>query len=512
MEAVVASASLIGIMAMPSPSQPVKLKRIQTSTLFAQVDSAPPIGGLVLDSPHSKFLLTPEVVLMEPSEFEIHRGGAPATPGKPGTRLIFLNTSLTADEQTALVELHQALEAEGEVHEDSEGEIPAFVRLHALRILQQAKGNVKKALLSMLTHLEMRVRMMPVSESAVIEDLRKGMMYWHGRDRKCRPNLVWRVSKIDQFDVERATRVILFIMEYGVRFCLVPGRVENWNLIIDLSGCGMSQATSNSRAIAKNVTRLLEEVYCGRNFSTKIFHLAWVIRAIVNTLIPEDKKSKVEFVSDKDIPSVMQGLCEPHQLEQQYGGSAPDVAAADVYPFRFFPNSTGLTGKDPAKQESLVEMADHAFHEGNLWDTYPRSKEKWEKAAKLQSLTPTAAKALEAMHPGKAVKPCQDMTSWLKIVSPDEAYSLDLVPIEENPDSPGGSPLQSNEHAAEINEAMKVADSAQMNESTFEPGGLSGVAIHRTFEPLLEGAGDNPIVSVVPSEGLSCNECSMWRC
>ncbi|CAE8705736.1 unnamed protein product [Polarella glacialis] len=44
--------------------------------------------------------------------------------------------------RTALVELHQALEAEGEVHEDSEGEIPAFVRLHALRILQQAKGNV----------------------------------------------------------------------------------------------------------------------------------------------------------------------------------------------------------------------------------------------------------------------------------------------------------------------------------------------------------------------------------
>ena len=73
-----------------------------------------------------------------------------------------------------------------------------------------------------------------------------------------------------------------------------------------------------------------------------------IVRAIVNSLIPEDKKSKVEFVADADIapwkqkrrirpvavrrpPSSalqaksMRQLCEANQLEEQYGGTAPNV-------------------------------------------------------------------------------------------------------------------------------------------------------------------------------------------
>ena len=50
-------------------------------------------------------------------------------------------------------------------------------------------------------------------------------------------------------------------------------------------------------SITRNVTRLLEEVYCGRNFTTKIFHMPSLLRAIVNSLIPEDKKSKVELLA-----------------------------------------------------------------------------------------------------------------------------------------------------------------------------------------------------------------------
>ena len=67
--------------------------------------------------------------------------------------------------------------------------------------------------------------MPPVKES-VLADLKSGMMYWHGRDRSCRPVLVnalkgrtsslamlpvfwskiWRMEKISKFDADRATR------------------------------------------------------------------------------------------------------------------------------------------------------------------------------------------------------------------------------------------------------------------------------------------------------------------
>lgn len=41
-------------------------------------------------------------------------------------------------------------------------------------------------------------------------------------------------------------RMILFILEYAVRYLMVPGRVENWVLLVDLTGCGMSMAASST--------------------------------------------------------------------------------------------------------------------------------------------------------------------------------------------------------------------------------------------------------------------------
>mmetsp|Transcript_40379 Transcript_40379/g.72520 ORF Transcript_40379/g.72520 Transcript_40379/m.72520 type:complete len:336 (-) Transcript_40379:567-1574(-) len=302
-----------------------------------QLDAIPAIGGLVLTSKQSEFLLPPEVVLYEPGEGEIQRGGKPAAPGKPGVRLIFLNVPLTQNEQNELAKLHDALKQEEVITAKGRAELPEYVRLHALRILQQSKWRTDKALTVMATHLEMRVQQMPIREEQVLTDLQSCMMYWHGRDRSCRPILVWRMQEVAAFDVDRATKLILFILEFAVRYLMVPGRVESWILLVDLANCGWSVATSSAtRNIARNVTRLLEEVYCGRNFCTKIFHMPAMIRAIVNSVIPEDKKSKVEFVADGDIATSMRKLAEPHQLEKQYGGMAPDVVKGQVWPFRFF--------------------------------------------------------------------------------------------------------------------------------------------------------------------------------
>ena len=44
--------------------------------------------------------------------------------------------------------------------------------------------------------LRMRVQKMPVREDAVLNDLQTAIMYWHGRDRACRPILVWRMEKV----------------------------------------------------------------------------------------------------------------------------------------------------------------------------------------------------------------------------------------------------------------------------------------------------------------------------
>ena len=92
-----------------------------------------------------------------------------------------------------------------------------------------------------------------------------------------------------------------------------------------------------------------------------------IVRAIVNSLIPEDKKSKVDFVADADIAprqvvghnapgesaasqaKSMRLMCEPHQLEEQYGGTAPNVAWQN------------LKGTPSADQEFLLERRGNRF-------------------------------------------------------------------------------------------------------------------------------------------------------
>ena len=70
----------------------------------------------------------------------------------PGNRLIFLNVPLLDFEQKALDKLHEALKGEKALAPG--GVMPSYVRLHALRLLQQAKWKVDKAISTIATHLE----------------------------------------------------------------------------------------------------------------------------------------------------------------------------------------------------------------------------------------------------------------------------------------------------------------------------------------------------------------------
>lgn len=376
---------------------------------------AAPIGGIVVSSRQSEYLLTPEVVLFEPAATDIHRGGAPASEGKPGTRLIFLNTPLTAAEQRDLAALHRAVEKDQVLSKMGGSEFPYWVRLHALRIMQQAKGRYDKAIAMMLTHLELRVKKMPVMENTILQELKHGFAYFHGRDRSCRPVVVLRFDRISRLtgDVDKAFKMLFFIFEFAVRYLMVPGRVENWVCIVDLKN---TVATFSAIRICRDIGRLLEEVFCGRNFQTKIVHLPWIIRTVVSALIPDDKKSKVEFVSDNDIGSVMRKMCEPHQLEQQYGGTAPNVEKGEAYPFRFFPHCQRSGSGSP--HESLYSLTDQKFHEGHLWDNEDKSE--WQKGAQQQALTPVSAAALNACIQTR-VEPCRTMERWMQIVNPEEA-------------------------------------------------------------------------------------------
>merc|ERR1712039_715770 len=265
---------------------------------------------------------------------------------------------------------------------------------------------------------------------------KKGFVYWHGRDRKCRPCLVIRLERLGEMatDKERAVRVVMFALEYALRYALVPGRVENWVVIIDLANVMRTISPLKIGSMASTAAAIgttLEKVYCGRMVWLKIVNMPGGLARIVNGLIPAEKKDKVSFPTD--VATELLELMEPHQFESRYGGAAPDLAPEETYPFRFFKNPRGeeallkehptespSSGESEPEDFSMHESTQLAFHEGLLWDSSSaEARARWLEQAKVSSLTPASASALsELQECNETVQPCRDVERWLELVNP----------------------------------------------------------------------------------------------
>lgn len=405
-------------------------------------DEVPCIGGVVgIQEPHNEFLLPSEVVLFEPSDAEYFHTGT-------GARQIFLNTPLKEKENVALAEFHKLLAKRGIGGE--EGLFPRYMEQHALRILQQCKFNTTKAAELMKSFVKERVRRLPISEASVIDDLRSGFIYWHGRDLKCRPCLVIRIERLGELakEKERAVCAVIFTLEYALRYAMVPGRVENWVVLIDLanatSALGSPLQIGGLVTVATAIGTTLERVFPGRMAWMKILNMPGgaLLSKIVNGAIPSEKKDKVSF--PRDVKSELAVHFELNQLESRYGGTAPDLEPGETYPYHFFPNARGDVeafgpnhpvpdvADDCAEQRprlgkarvqdteafSVHESLRLEHYEGQLWDESSDSiREKWAKKAEETPLTPAAAEAL-TWQLGKEVKPCRELETWLEIVNP----------------------------------------------------------------------------------------------
>jgi len=414
--------------------------------LFDSVpDMVPAVGGIVdLREAHSEYLLPQEVLLFEPTATEIFMRGE----AKKGSRLIFLNTPLTEEENAALLEYRRTLLKRGALAAEDDP-FPRYMGAHALRLVQSAKYNMQKAADMMKTCVTERVRRLPIAEADVIDDLRLGFAYWHGRDRNCRPCLVLKLARMGPMllDKERAVRLVIFALEYGLRFAMVPGRVENWVVVIDMENVmsivnPMRIGSLISTASAIGTT--LEKVYCGRMVWIKIVNLpgSGMLTRAINGVIPSEKKDKIEIPTD--VKAALLPHFEPNQLECRYGGTAPDLRPEETYPFRFFPNPRGSVVRDssamwekdadevdtgaapPRKLEEGQEVEDFslhasatlAFHEGVLWDeSSDAARARCLDLAQRSTLTPEAASALTQRH-GKPAKLCRSVTDWMQTVNP----------------------------------------------------------------------------------------------
>merc|ERR1719487_161989 len=213
--------------------------------------------------------------------------------------MIFLNTPLDEAEQESIQNFYAELKEQGKV-------LAHCSQIHILRLLQHSKGNIKKAIKQMECNLVARQKYLvddrcSATVATLQHDLQKGVLYMHGRDEKLRPCLVIRASRIDKEcfdDPPRLCRVAVFILETILRYGMVPGKVENWGVIIDLENAG-EHGVPPLRLIT-SLVETLQNMYRFRMAWTKMVHAPWWFAAMwsgIKRAIPGESVKKVEILS-----------------------------------------------------------------------------------------------------------------------------------------------------------------------------------------------------------------------
>lgn len=88
-----------------------------------------------------------------------------------------------------------------------------------------------------------------------------GFFYPTGRDRQFRPVLVFNAKLIDFNDVETGIRATCFVHEIIIKTMFLPGQVENWVVIYDLGGMGITEMPMGA---IKTTTGKMSANYGGR--------------------------------------------------------------------------------------------------------------------------------------------------------------------------------------------------------------------------------------------------------
>lgn len=107
--------------------------------------------------------------------------------------------------------------------------------------------------------------------------MKSGFLYVSKRDRSFRPILILNVQKIvdADFSVELLEEATAFFCDFVVKKLLLPGLVENWIMMIDLGGIGISSLPVKK---VKMIVQASGKYFGGRLFRQFCVNMGWMMR------------------------------------------------------------------------------------------------------------------------------------------------------------------------------------------------------------------------------------------
>ena len=128
---------------------------------------------------------------------------------------------------------------------------------------------------------------------------------------------------MDYKDIETGIIATIFVHEEVIRNMFLPGQVENWVIIYDLGGMGISEIPMST---IKSTTSKMGANYGGRLF--KMFtvnapgtiYFTW---KVISAFLDEVTVEKIKISKEKTEKSLFDNI-DPSQVEEKYGGKQPN--------------------------------------------------------------------------------------------------------------------------------------------------------------------------------------------
>jgi len=248
------------------------------------------------------------------------------------------------------------------------------ISVGATRYLSRARGDAKKALTMMKETQEWRSKYFsegPIVDTQLLEDLKLGIVYFVGRDKDLRPTIVCRANRVPaqwykDKQTDRLIKILIFCMEYMVRYMMVPGKVEGNNLIVDLKGLSAMQVPLKELG---KLYSIMSHHYMGRVFKFYVINLSTWLSAIASAakaLLTDRQRQKLNVLSST------KALLEDfalHQLEEDHGGSKPEITKFFPFPLQGGPFEAGYEkGPDAEGVKRVDRIMTLTCCRGRLWD------------------------------------------------------------------------------------------------------------------------------------------------
>jgi hypothetical protein len=207
-----------------------------------------------------------------------------------------------------------------------------YDRSDLLRFLHGCGFVTKKTYNAFINHLKWRATFLPPDYRLLIGRLRglleEGVFYIHGRDNRYRPCVIMDISKVDmkRYESEDYCYLLCFVLTYVVEAMMLPGQIENWVVISDFANKGLLGLPI--RGIKRIVTTLLENFRCrlGLNYILNAPSTLAFMWSIVNALLDKRTSSKITTLAASSSPKMLSHFA-PHQVEQKFGGTAPNLTS-----------------------------------------------------------------------------------------------------------------------------------------------------------------------------------------